>query len=276
MERCWATFLVCTLTVTFLVSAQRHPESKRALSLHCQSNIEGTALQLTEKAFQNSSDLLGSYITNLPDTFPSGTWLQIGADDLDPQGSQNKVNDSLLKLLPLYAEYRKIFVEPIPFIFSKLQTNTRSLTNVDLVNAAIVPIGDASSKVTMYCPAEEDSHERLVGICSLNEDVVKSFSSRPRSIAVDALTVPQLFYKYRISNMRVAIIDTKGYDVKLLQLLLQYPEFRPELVVFEHSQVAPGEHQDGINMLHSHCYACISDRNNTYGLKLLSWYGYTL
>ena len=106
----------------------------------------------------------------------------------------------------------------------------------------------------------------------MDESVVtKAIPGKPaRKVIVDALSAADLISKHSIDNIRVAMIDTEGFDVKILKMLLELPSFRPELVVFEHTEISPAEHEEGMQLLRSQCYVLAFDRENTYGLKLVS------
>lgn len=211
------------------------------------------------------------FLTTLPEIVKTGTWLQIGANTLDPQGYTYQVDDPLLHYLPLYSAYRKVLVEPIPPLFEQLRNNTKHLPNTELVRAAILPDHSVGQTVTMYCPLEEEMIDWLVGICSLDEEVITSHttSGKSRKFEVPALTLNSLLRTYDIEDVRVVMIDAAGFDVKLLKVLpLHKADFRPELIVFEHTEVSIDDYEEAKDLLRSHCYSLAYDRENTYGLRL--------
>lgn len=271
-------YITCLLYGALSAQAIRHRQYRQEEATSFpSSDISQTCsplhAQLTEDVFLREPEMLKNYIKTLPKIFQAGTWVQIGANTLDPEGSsQHQIDDPLLEYLPYYTAYRKVFVEPVPFIFSALQNNTKGMHNVHLVNAAIVPSGTTSPTITMYCPTEEDFHQWLRGICSMDEQVItRIVPGKPaRKVIVDALTVADLISKHSIDNIRVVMIDTEGFDVKVLKMLFELSSFRPELVVFEHTEISPAEHEEGMQLLRSHCYVLAFDRENTYGLKLVS------
>ena len=261
------------LGVAFLllqtVQGRLHHEHAGSKGL-LQCNAESA--RLSEQALLQDPQNLKSFIKKMPEVYLQGSWLQIGANTLDPLGHTYQVEDPLLEYLPLYAEYRKIFVEAIPFLFEQLKNNTQHMPNALPINAAIVPNNEAGKTVKMYCPPKEDFNEWLVGICSMDPEVVKHAvgDKPPRVYDVRALSVEALLKEYDVKNVRVAMIDTEGFDVKILKMLpFDSPGFKPDLVVFEHTEITPDEHKEGMDFLHSHCYSLAFDRENTYGLKLL-------
>ena len=226
---------------------------------------------LTEQAILSDPAALKAFISDIPKVFGSGTWLQIGANTLDPLGHTYQVEDPLLQYLPLFDAYRKVLVEPIPPLFEKLKNNTKNMPHTELVNAAIVADHSAGKTVTMYCPTPEEMVEWLVGICSMDESVIKRASNSGRSerYEVPALTTSSLMRNYNIQDVRVVMIDTEGFDVKILKMLpFQKPSFRPQLVVFENTEISDEEHEEGKEFLRSHCYFLAHDRENTFGLRL--------
>lgn len=214
---------------------------------------------------------LQDFLITLPQIIRTGTWLQIGANTLDPLGSTYQVEDPLLHYLPLYSAYRKVLVEPIPPLFEQLRENTRHLPNTELVNAAIVPEHEVANTVTMYCPLEEEMVDWLVGICSLDEEIITSHtnSGRSRSFQVPALNVNGLLRTYNVQDVRVVMIDAAGFDVKILKMLpFHKVDFQPEIVVFEHTEVSIDEYEEAKEILRLHCYSLAYDRENTYALRL--------
>lgn len=231
----------------------------------------GYNFNLTEQSILKDPAALKAFISAIPKTFSSGTWLQIGANTLDPLGHTYQVEDPLLQYLPLFDAYRKVLVEPIPPLFEKLKNNTKHMPNTELVNAAIVADHSANKSVTMYCPPAEEMVDWLVGICSLDESVIKrgGKSGISQKHEVPALTTSSLLRAHNIQDVKVVMIDTEGFDVKILKMLpFHKPNFRPELVVFENTEISLDEHQEGKDFLRSHCYFLAYDRENTFGLKL--------
>ena len=214
---------------------------------------------------------LQDFLITLPQVITTGTWLQIGTHTLDPQGSTYQVNDPLLHYLPLYSAYRKVLVEPIPLLFEQLMENAQHLPNIELVNAAVVPDNSVGKTVSMYCPLEEEMVDWLVGICSLDEGFITSHtrSGKSRRFEVPALSVNGLLRTYHVENVRVIMIDAAGYDVKILNMLPFHKlDFKPELIVFEHTEVSIDEYEKAKDLLRSHCYSLAYDRENTYALRL--------
>jgi len=208
----------------------------------------------------------------MAEVYPTGTWLQIGANTLDPDGNKDEIFDPLQGFLPLFESYRKVFVEPVPSLFQKLEHNTRGMPNVHLVNAAIVDTNSTTGTIDFFCPPADHFNKWLKGICSLDERVVAK--ALPPGVPADRLAVPansveQLFEENNIQDVRVVMIDTEGFDVKILKMLpFGRPGFHPTLVVFEHTEVEDFERVEAGRFLHDHCYIVTSDLENSYGLRM--------
>lgn len=250
-----------------LYEAPHESHNKLGSRQHCTAQ----GMSLLEEGLLKDPKALGAYISAIPRMSSRGTWLQIGANTLDPKGSTYQVDDPLLRYLPSFSDFRKVFVEPVPPLFEQLKKHTQNIPNADLVNAAIVPGGTPGGTVTMYCPPAEDMQQWLTGICSMDEGIINRIlpGKQARKFEVQALTVNELFKSHAIQDVKVVMIDTEGFDVKLLKLLpFDRPRFRPDLVVFEHTEISGNEHVEGMEFLRSHCYMLAFDRENTYGIRL--------
>lgn len=87
------------------------------------------------------------------------TWLQIGANTMD---AALNGNDPLMGLLERIPTWRKLFVEPIPPLYQKLESNVRRWPNATAINLAISPDPTITEDaVPMYCLKEGFETDRL-------------------------------------------------------------------------------------------------------------------
>lgn len=216
---------------------------------------------------------------------PSGTWLQIGANTL----SGTDTNDPLLKWLDILPGlWVKVFVEPIPALFAKLEKSVSRWPNATAVNVAIAPSADVPrAQADMYClmnafqdkegiekgkenigggkashrePAFEDGEllpHWADQICSFDKKHIdKHFPNRvtnSATVSVTALSVPELLRQQDIQKLDVLMVDTEGFDFQVLQQI-PFESFRPRLIVYEHIHLSNADQEAAKNFLRRHCY----------------------
>lgn len=207
---------------------------------------------------------------------PSGTWLQIGANTLDPDGASQKIFDPLLGMLPSFKGYRKVFVEPIPRLYEQLMRNVEKmgLQNTTCVNAAITANAGSEETIDIFCAPEDVFDGWRVGGCSLSADKIrKELNREPQRKQVPAMSVSGLFEKEKLKDVHVVLIDVEGFDDQVLfQLPLETtPAFRPSLIVFERKFLNEENRlEKAIEFLHSHCYMVVTDHENAFAVPYLS------
>jgi FkbM family methyltransferase len=200
---------------------------------------------------------------------PFGSWLQIGANTLDK--TQNR-NDPFMKVLPHFSSYRKIFVEPLPHLSKKLRKNTRKFPNSIVVEAAILPSEhDEPQNVTMFCLSKKDPHLRHVywpnQICSFDAThITKHFpQALPEGVIVKGMCVRDLMEMYTIADVQVLLIDTEGYDFKVLnQLPFNSSDFKPSIISYEHKHLSRKEKKKASALMLANMYALADDGENIY------------
>ncbi|CAL8471665.1 g11207 [Coccomyxa elongata] len=180
--------------------------------------------------------------------FPSGTYLQIGANTMD------NPNDPFLVHLGKYNHHRKVFMEPIPAYFQKLKQNLASMPNTTFINAAI-----SSTQGDQICSFRREHITKLLP------------NAMVESVEVESLTVRQMLQQHDISDVLVVLIDTEGFDWQVVrQLPLHHASFRPVLIVFEHQHLSAGDLAAAVDFLHGHGYAIVHDSKtlNTFALAM--------
>jgi len=118
--------------------------------------------------------------------------------------------------------WRGVFVEPIPHIFKRLKETYRGVGGLAFENVAIAE--SAGTKDFHVC----DGHE----VCSGLEIVHPKVSRHPfHTIRVKCITISQLFERYGIERLDVLVIDTEGYDGKIIKSM----DFnvRPKVLIYE-------------------------------------------
>ena len=134
-----------------------------------------------------------------------------------------------------------ILVEPVPYLFSELSNSFGSVPNVTCLDRCIAP---QSGKVKFYavdqagrpvCPWA-DQLGSMDGKHAITH--IKELAPHVTEMDVDAISFIELVEQFQIDAISTLIIDTEGYDAKLLPLF-PFTLVRPEKIIFEH------KHSDG-------------------------------
>lgn len=174
------------------------------------------------------------------DSHPEAFFIEIGAND----GAQH---DHLRPFI-LERGWSGIMVEPVPYVFERLQRNYRGLDRVSLENSAIA---DRDGELPFYYLVEPRPEEldRLPdwydGIGSFSRDALLSHVDHIPDIeerilckAVSSLTFESLCRKHEVENVDLLAIDTEGYDHEILRSI-DFSARKPELLVYEHFHLGP-------------------------------------
>jgi FkbM family methyltransferase len=155
-------------------------------------------------------------------------FLQIGAND-------GKTTDPIYSLV-LQHNLKGICLEPIPSYFNQLKETYANQKNINLLNLAV---GDKDGIMKMYKVKDQALVELpnwTKGIASKNPNHHKR-TKVPKhlmeEVVVQSISVKSLFSQYPIQRLTLLIIDTEGYDVGILNQILD-EGVRPKIIYFEH------------------------------------------
>lgn len=140
---------------------------------------------------------------------------------------------------------RMILVEPVPFLFSKLQANYRSklsdTTNIIFINKAV---SDIVGEIELTIPSERNDFSKLPfwasQLASVNPHHVSVHLSSLETdkIKVPTTTIDEIITEYNIEEIDLLHTDTEGHDYNIL---MNYSfNVKPKKVLFEN------KHMDGI------------------------------
>lgn len=171
--------------------------------------------------------------------YPQARFLEIGANDgarFDP-------------LAPFIAdsEWTGVMIEPVPYVFDRLE---RNLAANERVAAANVAIAESSGSRPFYYLAEEvdDSHGTAIGwydtIGSFDREhllkhraVIPNIEQRIETIDVPCVTVAEICNTHGIDNPELVLIDAEGYDAEIVASI-DFEHVRPRLVIYEHHHLS--------------------------------------
>ena len=176
------------------------------------------------------------------DSFPEAVFVEIGANDGDQ-------HDHLGPLIRAH-RWRGVMVEPVPYVFARLERNYGGLDRVALENVAIA---DRDATKPFFHLAAVEDHEReglprwYDGIGSFSRAAVvdhvrliPDIERRLVATQVPCLTFASLCERHGFGDIDLLVVDTEGYDHEILRHI-DFTRYRPALVVYEHYHLEPGD-----------------------------------
>ena len=213
-----------------------------------------------------AAQILGAFTAR----YPRARFLEIGANDgqrLDP-------------LTPFIAanEWRGVMVEPVPYVFERLRRHFEDRPEIEVENVAIA---ESEGTRTFYHLAEEAQEPeggegRAIwwydAIGSFDREhlykhaaVVPDFEARLREIEVRCTTVAELCRSHDLGNPDLILIDTEGYDARIVASI-DLDEIRPRLLIYEHHHLGEEERASCEARLRAHGYELIAEGLDTWCL----------
>lgn len=166
--------------------------------------------------------------------------VQIGSND-------GKTGDPIHKLLKKRKQWKGLFVEPVPYLFERLQCNYFELERFNCENAVI----NEGQKAIFYW-VDESAKEHLPGLPDWYDQlgsfdkghILKHLNGvlEPYIISreIQGLTLCDLLKKYQVDKIDIMHIDTEGYDFKILRQL-ELEKFQPTVILYEHIHLSNEE-----------------------------------
>jgi len=136
-----------------------------------------------------------------------------------------------------------LLVEPVPWLFDKLQEKYGSVESVHLLKA-VISENDAD-EVSFFAPTQSANEVATWGdqLGSLNPVHAlghnKEFSGKIEEIKVQGISFSTLISKFGIEEIEVLHTDTEGYDARLLSAF-PFDKIKPREIIFEY------KHSDGV------------------------------
>jgi FkbM family methyltransferase len=201
------------------------------------------------------------------DRYPEAVFAEIGAND----GEQH----DLLRPLILSRPWKGIVVEPVPYVFERLERNYAGHPGLILENVAV---GARDGVLPFYHLAEVDDPASqglprwYDGIGSFSRDEVLSHAPYIPDIAerlvtteVQCLTLNTLCRRNGIEELDLLLIDTEGHDWEIIRHI-DFAALMPRLLVFEHYHLGPEDRRDCRDHLRNVGYESFEEHFDTFCL----------
>jgi FkbM family methyltransferase len=199
------------------------------------------------------------------EVYPDAKFVQIGSNDGSKHDPLNAaINES---------RWTGILVEPVPYVFSRLQATYRSNPRVRLENIAIA---DRQGTLPFYHLAEDPGNAELPTwydeLGSFRRDVVlkhryriPDIDSRLRCVDIPTMSLAQLLLRHGMETVDLIHTDTEGYDFEILRTV-DWSDIRPLLLIYEHKHFSAETRLECQNMLRRNGYVFIEEGADTWCL----------
>jgi FkbM family methyltransferase len=207
-----------------------------------------------------------SYLEQLAVRKPDAFFVQIGAHD-------GKTDDHVRSFI-LDSRWRGIFVEPVPHIFSRLTKNYEAVSDRFVFeNVAIADQNETRIFYTVAGGGSDHLPSWYDQLGSFRKEVVLSHKpfipdicNRLVELRVPCLTFQSLVDRNGVSNIDLVLIDTEGYDLKILATI-DFNRFKPDLVIYERKHLSREEEAISIRLLLKEGYSICSSGSNNIAAK---------
>jgi FkbM family methyltransferase len=200
--------------------------------------------------------------------YPEAHFVEIGSND----GEQH---DHLRPFI-LSTGWHGIMVEPVPYVFRRLQKNYEGLGRVTLANVAVA---SEDGELPFFHLAEADPAERdalpswydCIGSFSReavlgHAEHIPDIASRVREIRVPALSFSSLLARYGLARVDLVLVDTEGHDFEVLRGA-DLERHRPRLVVYEHYHLSREDRRACRELLARAGYEVVEEGFDTFCLR---------
>lgn len=208
--------------------------------------------------------LLRAFARAYPDAF----FIEIGSND-------GKQHDHLRPFV-LEGNWRGLMVEPVPYIFERLERNYARVDRVTPVNPAVAAHAGELPFFHLI-PFEEKPRADLPdwydGIGSfLKESVLRhrreipDIEERLVERRVRAITFDALCKRHDVGAVDLLLIDTEGYDWEILKSI-DLDRHQPRLVIYEHYHLDSADQAQCLARMEGFGFETMQEGFDTFCLK---------
>ncbi len=175
-----------------------------------------------------SSLTTSNFLKNLFEDKKINFVIQIGSND----GQRyDELNEFLKKHTP-----KTIFVEPIKINFDELKKNYSNHNNFFFENSAISVNNEINELYKVKNSKLEFYDDHISGITSFNRKHLVQHGVKKSHIEkenVNSISIADLLNKYSVQDFDLLMIDTEGYDAKIVFDFILTSKIRP-IIIFEY------------------------------------------
>jgi FkbM family methyltransferase len=206
-------------------------------------------LRLWKSRFKNrhyrrNQELFRLACSNLAKEFSSPLFVKVGAND-------GITGDPCSDILLTDSRWRGILIEPVPYLFEKLQESFGDKSRFVLEQVAIGPDIARSTFYGVDVAATEQLPNLPVWYDQIGSfdrnHILKHFGESISpfifEIQVDVIPLDEVFRRHEVSQCQLLHIDTEGFDLKVLKTL-NLENIRPVVIYIEHKHLPANEKND--------------------------------
>jgi FkbM family methyltransferase len=165
-----------------------------------------------------------------------------------------------------------ILVEPVPFVFDRLARAYRGRRRVFCENAAIaeengtLPFWFVRKNDVLPPGYDQVGSFDKAQVLKHETGLFPGLGAFVESLPVTTLTVDGLLAKHGFAGVDVFLIDTEGYDARIVNRI-DLARLAPRLIVYENAHVPPAENRACEERLRAAGYRVTSEGGNTLAEK---------
>ena len=174
--------------------------------------------------------------------------VQIGSND-------GKTGDPLYPLFQKHAAWKGLLVEPIPYIFNKLEANYPDRSRFQLANVAIgengeLPFYYVDKAAINELPNLPYWYDQLGSFDRghITKELDGVLTPHIRSMQVTSVDLSTLFGRFEIKTVDILHIDAEGYDWRVLQQL-DLNSYQPIFILFEFHHLSQDDQSAALHFL---------------------------
>jgi FkbM family methyltransferase len=194
------------------------------------------------------------FLVRISKTNPNPRFVKVGAND-------GLTGDPCSDLLLADERWSGVLIEPVPFIFARLQKNFRDRGRFSLEQIAVGPAGNGATFHYIE-PSAKLTHPDLPDwfdqIGSFDPShISKHFGTRldafVRKLPIRSEPLSEIFVRHQIASLELLHVDTEGFDLKVLSTL-DFSRVRPKCIFIEHKHLDASDRRTLLGLLKAQNY----------------------
>ncbi|MBY0360176.1 MAG: FkbM family methyltransferase [Candidatus Obscuribacterales bacterium] len=230
-----------------------------------QDNSLARSLAPLKKFFQTRSEI-EAILAGFANVQDQVYFVQIGAAD-------GISNDPLFHLIKT-KKWKGILVEPVPYLYDKLQHNYADCTDLIFENVAI---SNKEEIRDFWFPQNINGQpEWFYQLGSFSRDVILKHADAIPDLdkMIDRVSLPcislsSLLKRNKITKFDVLLIDTEGYDFEIIKQI-DFSFCKPKIIIYEHKHLKTQDQKACLHYLKEHGYQLTEEQTNTLAFQSVS------
>lgn len=181
---------------------------------------------------------------------------------VDVGANDGKTGDPIFHLIRPDRQGKALLIEPVPYLFERLQRNYSDLPDCILANVAIAPVSSSAPiyyidpDARKYFPELPAYFEELASFdrAKIAQILGERATSLLREKVVETTPLRNLLIENGITRVDLLQIDTEGYDYEVLKTF-PFDLSLPVVVCFEHCHLSEHDRAAALSLVVSYGYS---------------------